>query len=92
MPARPDRALKSKESSGSSPVADKKLIEDVTDFRQNHVTSASPATGLRYQIETAFSDPTADDTKWSARKTPIFLILVCGGFWFAIGALLIYLF
>ena len=44
----------------------------------------SPATDLQYQIETAYTEPSHKDAKWSPRQSMAFVILVCGIFWMAV--------
>lgn len=44
----------------------------------------SPAMDLQYQIETAYSEPSHKDSKWSPRQTMAFVIIVCGAFWFSV--------
>jgi hypothetical protein len=45
----------------------------------------SPAIGLRRMVEDAF---TAPEERWSSRKTVLFIVVVCGAFWAAVGVAL----
>lgn len=45
----------------------------------------SPALGLQRKLDAAYSGETR---KWSARRTLLFIVGTCGGFWAAVFAVL----
>jgi len=46
----------------------------------------SPATLLRQRLEDAYAN---SPERWSARKTLLFIVVTCGSFWAAVGAILV---
>lgn len=84
MPIRSNKITESSQTSHHDE-ATKSVRDETTSNRSDPVRMGSPATDLQYQIETAFDEGHSDDSKWSTRKTFLFLILVCGTFWSFVG-------
>jgi LPS O-antigen subunit length determinant protein (WzzB/FepE family) len=51
-------------------------------------TGESPARALQAHLTQRIEAPEAPDARWSPRRTLLFVLTVCGGFWLAVGAVL----
>jgi hypothetical protein len=54
-------------------------------LRSTDVAHDSPAAALQAHLAQTWSDAPTDETKWSARRSLAFVVVVNGGFWLGLS-------
>jgi hypothetical protein len=81
MPA----ALRKSEHRPSSPSVKKSTVRAATEYDSPALSPALEAQARLSSLWAAAESQTETPARWSKRKTVLFLLTTCGGFWLAVG-------